>query len=337
MKWKLKMDNYKMLKLKYLIVYPSYSHERDLQTKALALRISSLGFNVETFGIPCPGGWWSFQRLNESWKSKSTELMDAYAKLLIKCDEVDVIISDGGSMLHPEFLDILNVFKVFICADDPESSEILSKPVANAFDICLIANIACIEMYKEWGCKNVQWLYLPVSQQFLNINLTEIDFKSKNNDIILCSERVYGVSDRGFRIEKLIEYFPQAEIYGKGWSKGYIGNRELINKYRKSKIGWNLHNSVGPVNSRLMTLPAFGVLQICDCKGNLGKIFELGKEVVGFDTLNECKELTEYYLNNEAEREEIAIKGMIRVRKDYTEKNWWYKIIEYIARHQELN
>ena len=89
--------------------------------------------------------------------------------------------------------------------------------------------------------------------------------------------------------------------------------------YQRTKIGPNFHNSSGPINFRTFTLPANGVMQLCDNKKNLGKIFELNKEVIGFDSVEEAIDQTRYYLSHDNERIEIAIAGWKRALKDYNE------------------
>ena len=80
-----------------------------------------------------------------------------------------------------------------------------------------------------------------------------------------------------------------------------------------------------------MMLPAFGVMQICDCRENLGTIFKLGEEVVGFETMDECVDATRYYLAHESERRRIALGGWKRVMADYTESKWWDRLFRSIA------
>ena len=95
-----------------------------------------------------------------------------------------------------------------------------------------------------------------------------------------------------------------------------------------TQLGINIHNSTGPVNLRTFYLPANGVLQLCDNKSNLGKIFELDKEVIGFDSIEECIEKCHYYLHHKEEQRIIALSGWKRVLKDYTYpnifKNYFY-------------
>jgi 2-polyprenyl-3-methyl-5-hydroxy-6-metoxy-1,4-benzoquinol methylase len=76
----------------------------------------------------------------------------------------------------------------------------------------------------------------------------------------------------------------------------------------------------------LFTLPAFGILQICDNKTGLSQIFRLGEEVIGFDSIPEAIELTEFYLKNEDERCRIAANGFNRYWLDYHTIAIWNRI-----------
>lgn len=319
--------------LRYAFVYPAYSAGRVAEEAGLAARLSRLGYNVEALPIPCVGGWWPFPKLDQKWRNHSADLMSRYGELEDKLRGKDVLIAAGGSMLHPEFIRQLSTFNVFLCADDPENSAVLSQPVASAFDFCCVANIACVEDYARWGVRHAAWLPHPVPAPVVDRTITEERLRTgtRDVDLIMCCERVYGMSDRARRLERLHREFPQAILRGKGWPGGFISDAELLGTYRRARIGWNLHNSTGPVNTRLMMLPALGVMQICDCRDNLGKVFELGAEVIGFDTMDECVDATHYYLAHEEERRRIAIAGWKRVLADYTEEKWWHRLLNYIA------
>lgn len=322
-----------MKHLRYLWVYPAHSATRISNEEGIVSRLRELGYDIASFGIPCKDGWWPFPTLDQKYRNHEPELVAIYEKLAERASDRNVLISSGGAMLHPDFIKSLPTYNVFICADDPESSEILSKPVAPSFDYCFVTNIACLDDYLSWGCRNVSWLFHAIRPGNYNPDLTEeeIAARLRDIDITLFCERVYGVSDRAQRIETLVREFPQTLVRGKGWPSGYVSNEEMFAYYERTKIGWNLHNSIGPTNTRLFTLPAFGVMQICDNKSNLNKIFQLDKEVVGFDTLQECIDKTRYYLAHDNERLEIAIKGWKRVRTDYTEHKQWEYLIQSIS------
>jgi 2-polyprenyl-3-methyl-5-hydroxy-6-metoxy-1,4-benzoquinol methylase len=153
-------------------------------------------------------------------------------------------------------------------------------------------------------------------------------------DLIFLGERES--SWRQQRLDQLHAAFPQAIMQGRGWPAGFLPAEQKLPLYARAKIGWNLHNSVGPVNLRTYALPANGVMEICDNKCRLGQLFELGREVVGFDTIEECIELTRYYLAHEQERREIAARGFERVMRDYTEEKQWERLLKTIEPYVEL-
>ena len=319
-----------MNNLKYLWTYPAYSKNRILHEEGIVSRIKKYGYNIESFPIPCPQGWLPFHQLDKKVKDKDNSIEKIYDELINKCTDMDVLISSGGAMLHPDVIAKIKTYNVYICADDPESSSILSKPVAPYFDFCFTTNIACIDTYKSWGCNNVSWLFHALRPGEYDAEINEDTIASKNIDISMFCENIYKISDRNLKIEKLLNDFPQAIIRGKGWPGGFVSKLEMFSICKKTKIGWNIHNSIGPTNTRLYTLPGFGILQICDNKKNLNEIFTIDKEIIGFDSIKECVDKTRYYLSHNNERIQIAINGWKRVNKDYTEIKQWNKILSAI-------
>ena len=321
-----------MRSLRYAIVYPSYSEARDQEEALMAESLTQLGYSVEAIGIPCPGGWWHFPKLDQLWREQSKGLIEAYERLELKLRNKDVLIASGGAMLHPEFLKNLSTFNVLICADDPESSDVLSRPIAPSFDYSFPMNIGCVEDYRRWGCKQVDWLFHPIRPELSAPELTEQSILEGNRtlDISILCERIFNLSDRGQRIERLVKTFPNAFVRGPGWPHGPIPAPGV---YRDTKIGWNLHNSTGPCNTRSTMLPAFGVMQVCDNASHFAKLFQLDKEGVGFDSLEECIDKTRYYLEHDQERRRIAVAGWKRATQDYTLDRWWERVLSRITAH----
>lgn len=317
--------------LRYVTVYPEYSAARRAEDELFASNARALGYDVQAIGLPCEGGWWHFPKLDEKWRTKSADLMAMYEALREKLRDKDVLIASGGPMLHPEFVRSLPTFNVWVCGDDPESSETLSKPAAPAFDLALPINIACLDSYRSWGCRHVDWIFHPVRPELCASDLTEEEILTGHREIdaVLLCERVFNLSDRAQRVEHLVRQFPGAFVRGRGWPGGVVDDAHKA--YRNAKIGWNLHNSTGPCNTRTTMLPAFGILQICDNKSNLGKIYELDREAVGFDSLEECVEKTRYYLAHDEERRRIAAAGWKRTLRDYTLERWWDRLTSTVA------
>ena len=237
-------------------------------------------------------------------------------------------------MLHPDFVRQFRGTSVFVSADDPENSAQLSQPIAPSFDVALVINPTCLDDYRSWGCSHVEGIFpiLRPDRVAPGITTESILTGTRDLDIALCCERDLGLSDRAQRVEALVRTFPQAYVRGPGWPEGPEPQTAI---YPRARIGWNLHNSTGPCNTRFMELPANGVFQICDNPDQLHRYFVPGKEIVGFASLEECIELTHYYLKHEDERREIAAAAHRRVLRDYTEERWFEGLLAAVARQQQ--
>lgn len=283
-------------------------------------QLRAAGFDVEGFCLTLdpPGPCLRFKELDRLWKRGDPTLLAMYERLEERLRDFDVLINAPGVNLHPRFVEQLSVFTVFQCFDDPESSRHLSRPVAASYDLSLVGNIAEVETYRSWGVRHAYWTPLGLMSETYDPTLTEEQILNgqRDLDLFMLIDRLS--KPRRERMDRMAAAFPDAHFYGKGWPRGFLPWDRQIDYLLRSRIGPNFHNSTGPINLRTFYLPACGVMQICDNKSHLGQIFELGREVVGFDTVEECIELCRYYLAHDRERREIAAAGWRRVMRDYT-------------------
>lgn len=278
------------------------------------------GIDVEGFCLTLnpPGPCLRFRDLDRMWKRGDRTLMEMYERLEKKLEDVDVLINGSGINLHPRFVEQLPVFTVFQCFDDPENSRNLSRPAASAYDLSLVGNIAEVESYRSWGVKRAEWTPHGLMPGSYDPTLTEEQVLEGRRDIDLFMLIDRMSKPRRAQMEAMASAFPDAHFYGKGWPRGFFPWEDQVDYLLRTQIGPNFHNSSGPINFRTYYLPACGVLQFCDNKSHLGKIFELDREVIGFDTVEECIELSRYYLAHPREAREIAAAGWRRAMKDYT-------------------
>lgn len=320
-------------KLRYLVVFPEYAKSRANVENGWAGRIRNLGYTIETFPIPCPGGWLHFPELDRRYRNRDQVLMKAYEDLARRLETFDVMIASGGSMLHPDFVRQLAVYTIWTSADDPESSEVLSRPAAPAFDHAFTANPSCVDLFRSWGCKSVGWLFSPIRPQWCAPHVDEEQILTGERQIDCCFLGARGtpVEDRTIKIQELTSHFPNSVIRGSGWPGGNIWPHLV---YPRAKIGWNItNNTIGPNNTRTVHLPAMGVMQICDNPSGLRRMFKLGEEVVGYDSIADCIDKTRYYLDHDRERREIAYRGWKRAMADYSEARWWENLVQPVAEH----
>ncbi len=301
-------------------------------------RLRSAGFEVYPFSLVIdqhrPIIY--FNELDILWRYQDRRLLSMYARLSNTLLDYDVFICFNGSNVHPDFVSSLSCFTVYACFDDPESSAKLSKPVAGAFDLAMVGNIAEIDTYKSWGIKEVRWWPLGFRHDDYDPHLTKkiILEEGRDIDVTLLCERV--TRYRKDRVDRFVKAFPNGAYYGMGWPSGFLAEDKRVPTLKRTKIGINIHNSSGPINFRTFYLPANGVLQICDNKSNFGKIFELGKEGLGYDSIEEAIELTRYYLEHDAERRIIAADGWSRVLSDYNEVACFRRVVDSIVELQNM-
>lgn len=277
-----------------------------------------------------PGPRLTWLQLDDLWRRRDPRLLAMYERLRQAADDCDVLLNYNGANLHPELLKYLPTFNVYCCFDDPEASAGLSAPVASAFDAAFYGNIASRFQYERFGPPG-RCAFLPI---FFDPTLVP---PRQQRHQLLAAPRHTPISLvceytpwRAARLDALVAAFPQARCFGSGWPAGRLSDSDLVALYRDTRVGWNIHNSTGPVNQRTFMLPAFGVLQICDNKTGLGQLFELGREAIGFDTISQAIDATRYYLAHDDERRRIAAAGLDRFWRDYHPSAVWRRIVRQL-------
>lgn len=113
-----------------------------------------------------------------------------------------------------------------------------------------------------------------------------------------------------------------------------ISQKDMIKVYNQTKINLNLNLSSNKktvqLKGRNFEVPGCGGFLLTDYAPHLEDYYEIGKEVVCFDNLEDLKEKINYYLKNEEEREKIALAGYIRTLNDHTYERRFTEIFNHI-------
>lgn len=328
-----------MSDLKILYGYSWFKSEAYGNVQNLTLAhiesLKSAGFDIEGFCLTLspPAPCLTFGELDKRWRRGDKALLEMYERLEKALEGKDVLINGPGINLHPEFVENLPVFTAFQCFDDPENSANLSRPVAASYDLCLVGNIAEVDTYRSWGVKRAEWSPMGLQPTIYDPSLSYEGILNGERDIDLFMMIDRLAPWRMERLDSIAREFPDAHFYGNGWPRGFLPNGKELAYLQRAKIGPNIHNSTGPINYRTFYLPANGVMQICDNKNHLGKIFELGNEVIGFDTVKECIDLCRYYLGHDEERRLIAANGWKKAVTDYNEISVFKRNISIIEKY----
>ena len=320
--------------MKILLGYSYFQYDVDIRdmNEAWLARLRAAGIQADGVCLTLnpPGPCLSWNELDERWRKRDSDLLKLYESLAHRAGDYDVFINYNGINLHPEFVPQLPTFNVFSCSDDPENSHNLSRPVAAAYDLCLVANIAALPLYRSWGVKEARFWPLGFRVDDFDPSLTKEKILNGEREVditMLCERQSHWRKDR---LDRFTAAFPDGAYYGPGWPKGFLPESQRVPLLQRARVGLNMHNSTGPINFRTYHLPANGVLQVCDNKSHLGQVFELGKEVAGYDTIEEAVELCRHYLAHEDERRCVAAAGWERARRDYNEVAVFQLVERYV-------
>jgi spore maturation protein CgeB len=293
--------------------------------------------------------------LDDLYRRKDPKLMSFYQKVIEVAKGAHVFFVDQECIYHPDFVKELSesVYTVLYSGDDPESSYFRSKPYLYAFDHAFCYGVyhgedtKMADKFKEWGSRRAHFKPFGCEHYVYDANLTEDQVIREERDIDIIFIGGVGTDDRYKKLLQIKKRLGKKfRIYGR-WGgikgmlrrfvKGYglfrvkeVSEQELIQLYKRAKIGINMHLSYGPCNLRLYQLPMNGVMQICDNKKGLSEIYKLDQEVVGYDTIDEAIEKINYYLEHDNKRRQIAAAGFRKAKSCYLFRQTFYDIMEHL-------
>ena len=117
------------------------------------------------------------------------------------------------------------------------------------------------------------------------------------------------IGNRGHVIDSLNKYGIAKDIFVIGHSMVHA-----INSY-KIHINCNVSDDI---NYRTFETTGCGTFLLTNYTPGLEKLFDIGKEIVTYTSLEDLDSKVKYYLENEEERETIAKAGYNRSKKDHT-------------------
>jgi hypothetical protein len=102
-----------------------------------------------------------------------------------------------------------------------------------------------------------------------------------------------------------------------------------------SRITLNRHIDVAEGyanNMRLYEATGMGAMLITDAKANLQELFDVGKEVVTYDSAEDAAEKISYYSAHPAERDAIAHAGQARTLREHTYEQRMRELVQILQR-----
>lgn len=120
----------------------------------------------------------------------------------------------------------------------------------------------------------------------------------------------------GYGVEHLSPDSPLRTLY-----RGPAWGLDMYRILQRTRISLNRHAKIAQGNAnnmRLYEATGVGSMLLTDRKANLHTLFEVGREVVDYDTVAECAAHIRSYLAREPERAATAAAGQARTLRDHT-------------------
>jgi spore maturation protein CgeB len=119
-----------------------------------------------------------------------------------------------------------------------------------------------------------------------------------------------------------------------------IETDDAVKVFNASKININLHSSthhrgINPfgdfVNPRTFEIASCGGFQLVDRREEIGDLFEVGKEIILFDDIDDLRNKISHYLKHPDDRRRIAEKARQKIMKEHTYEHRMQDMLLFLA------
>lgn len=209
------------------------------------------------------------------------------------------------------------------------------------YDLVLSSFPPTVERFRGWG--------IPAELHRLGFEprvLDQLPSGSRRPVVTFVGSLYPGVHDsRIALLERVAERFGDAfELWSphadrlpadsalRARNRGTAWGVDMYRVLRESAVTLNEHGSIAPHanNCRLYEATGVGAPLVTDWKPDLDVLFEPGREVAAFRSPEECLQLVERLLGDEAERERLARAGQERTLADHTYRRRMEELLEVV-------
>ena len=314
----------------------------------LVYRISNweevLPVSLKPFGNVHEFEWGSlgFDENDPGWLDKKedmNQLMLKKYKEISTSKKIDIVIGYiSGYTVNPDLLEYFSSqgsLIVNFCLDDKlkfpgkKHNGIYSSPAALAskVDLNLTSSKESLIKYYAHGGEAMFW---PEAAHPKIHKPYKTSFKY---DVSFVGAR-YGWRPKF--IEKLKRKGVDIVCFGNNWPNGPLSNIDMIKLYSESRI--NLGFSGIGHSKRLMCLKGrdfevtmSGGLYLCQNNPELNEVYEIGKEILTYESLEDCYEKISYLLENPDEADRIRTAGYLRAKRDHTYDTRWSEVFQKLG------
>ncbi|WKZ36490.1 MAG: glycosyltransferase [Anaerolineales bacterium] len=261
----------------------------------------------------------------------------------------DLIFLLKGDLIQPETLEAIKSANrlliswwvdnpLFYYKDYPQVA--VQLKIINAL---FIFDYEDLEMLKQKGVENIFYLPCAYDPEIYHPKKISAPHKKRFECEVAFIANYY--PERG----EFLKYTQGLDVavWGRGWKsflkknnfppkvlRGKDLNGEYVSAvYNTAYICPNVHHVQsrgGGLNMRTFEIPGAGGFQLTDYIAGMEEHFEIGRELIVYESPEHFRELAEYYLKHESERKAIAHRGYERVVREHTYEQRLKKIFEVL-------
>ncbi|MHB1011317.1 MAG: CgeB family protein [Desulfobacteria bacterium] len=207
-----------------------------------------------------------------------------------------------------------------------------------------------LDRLRDAGARNAAFLPMAASAEIhRKMELSPEELRDFGSDVSFVGAGYY---NRRKMFEGLVDL--DFRIWGNEWEScpalrgvlqrdgARIATEDIVKIFNAARININLHSSayhegVNPhgdfVNPRTFEITGCGGFQLVDSRSHLADFFEIGREVICFDSLGDLRNKIAHYLAHPEEREVVSERGRRRVLRDHTYERRMEAMIEFVVRN----
>lgn len=164
--------------------------------------------------------------------------------------------------------------------------------------------VSSVNHIKGFINSGIQAIWLPSC--YSSDLMIPTQFKNRLVSIGFCGAR----SNRGEWIDRLKEDVSLKD------SINVLAN-DMVSTLQTYRIGWN-RNEADDINFRTFEYTGSGAMALTNKTPGIDNLFDIGKDIVVYDTYDDCVEKIKWFSQHENERLEIALSGYVKSKRMHT-------------------
>ncbi|MFC1921513.1 glycosyltransferase [Chloroflexota bacterium] len=201
-------------------------------------------------------------------------------------------------------------------------------------DYCVTNAISAIPKYRRLGASVIQTIPntgIAVERDWSRTEERyEVSFVGGRN-----------VVDRVQYLDSLSESGIKVNLFGQDWG-GYVSFSEMIDIFQTTKINLNFSKTFSydqprQLKGRLFQVCMAGGFILTEYAPGTENYFEIDKEIVCFEDMEEMIAKVRYYLGHDEERKAIAQAGWERATREHTSSRMIARVFEQIEQDAAIN